>query len=91
MQVRSRPAPNDCATLPTVDIDHGRPVDPMIDHVFVYGTLRPGDVRWSFLEPFVTDDGAADSVVGSLFDTGEDYPAATFDPDRRLGPGAVRP
>jgi gamma-glutamylcyclotransferase (GGCT)/AIG2-like uncharacterized protein YtfP len=63
-----------------VDIEHGEPVDPLIDHVFVYGTLRPGDVRWSFLEPFVTDDGAADSVVGSLFDTGEDYPAATFTP-----------
>jgi len=58
-----------------VDIDH---CESVIDHVFVYGTLRPGDVRWSFLEPFVTDDGTADSVEGSLFDTGEDYPAATF-------------
>ena len=58
-----------------VDIDHS---ESLIDHVFVYGTLRPGDVRWSFLEPFVTDDGTADSVEGSLFDTGEDYPAATF-------------
>ncbi len=58
-----------------MDIEHA---DPLIDHVFVYGTLRPGDVRWSFLEPFVTDGGAPDSVVGSLFDTGEDYPAATF-------------
>jgi gamma-glutamylcyclotransferase (GGCT)/AIG2-like uncharacterized protein YtfP len=66
-----------------VDIDRDNPViypptDSLIDHVFVYGTLRPGDVRWSFLEPFVTDGGMADSVVGSLFDTGEDYPAATF-------------
>jgi gamma-glutamylcyclotransferase (GGCT)/AIG2-like uncharacterized protein YtfP len=61
-----------------VDIDPPGHVDPLIEHVFVYGTLRPGDVRWSFLEPFVTDGGAADSVVGSLFDTGEDYPAATF-------------
>ena len=83
-------------TLPTVDIEHGEPVAPLIDHVFVYGTLRPGDVRWSFLEPFVTDGGAADSVIGSLFDTGEDYPAATFTPTAssprpRLGPGAVRP
>jgi gamma-glutamylcyclotransferase (GGCT)/AIG2-like uncharacterized protein YtfP len=72
---RSSRVPNDCATLPTVDIDHP---ESLIDHVFVYGTLRPGDVRWSFLEPFVTDGGIADSVEGSLFDTGEDYPAATF-------------
>ncbi|MET0662550.1 MAG: gamma-glutamylcyclotransferase [Ilumatobacteraceae bacterium] len=65
-----------------MDIDHDDPsTDALIDHVFVYGTLRPGDVRWSFLEPFVTDGGAADSVVGSLFDTGEDYPAATFAAD----------
>ncbi len=54
------------------------PINDRIDHVFVYGTLRPGDVRWSFLAPFVTDGGVADSVDGSLFDTGEDYPAATF-------------
>lgn len=75
MRARSSRVPNDCATLPTVDIDH---TASLIDHVFVYGTLRPGDVRWSFLEPFVTDGGIADSVEGSLFDTGEDYPAATF-------------
>ncbi len=47
-------------------------------HVFVYGTLRPGDVRWPILQPFVVDDGFADSVSGELFDTGLDYPAATF-------------
>ena len=27
----------------------------MTRHVFVYGTLRPGDVRWHFLEPFVVE------------------------------------
>lgn len=47
-------------------------------HLFVYGTLRPGDVRWSFLEPFVADAGVADTVAGRLFDTGLDYPAAVF-------------
>lgn len=47
--------------------------------LFVYGTLRPGDVRWSFLEPFVVDDGIDDTVPGALFDTGLDYPAAVFD------------
>ena len=34
----------------------------MIDHVFVYGTLLPGDVRWSYLEQFVADEGRPDSV-----------------------------
>ena len=52
-----------------------------IRHVFVYGTLRPGDVRWHFLEPFVVDGGWSDSVGGRLFDTGLDYPAALFDTD----------
>ena len=54
-------------------------VDGAVTSLFVYGTLRPGDVRWSFLEPFVTDDGIDDTVGGTLFDTGLDYPAAVFD------------
>lgn len=59
---------------------HGdRPV-----HLFVYGTLRPGDVRWSFLERFVDDAGVVDSVAGQLFDTGLDYPAAVFGGDRTI-------
>ncbi|NND74621.1 MAG: gamma-glutamylcyclotransferase [Ilumatobacter sp.] len=49
-----------------------------ITHLFVYGTLRPGDVRWSLLAPYVADDGVADTVSGSVFDTGRDYPAAVF-------------
>ena len=51
----------------------------MIRHLFVYGTLRPGDVRWHFLAPFVVDDGWLDTVAGRLFDTGLDFPAAVFD------------
>jgi gamma-glutamylcyclotransferase (GGCT)/AIG2-like uncharacterized protein YtfP len=50
----------------------------MIDHVFVYGTLLPGDVRWRYLAAFATDEGQPDSVDGTLFDTGLDYPAAVF-------------
>ena len=50
----------------------------VIRHVFVYGTLRPGDVRWPMLEPFVVDAGSLDTTDGSLFDTGLDYPAAVF-------------
>ena len=47
-------------------------------NLFVYGTLRFGDVRWKFLEPFVVDEGAPDTVAGDLFDTGAGYPAAIF-------------
>jgi gamma-glutamylcyclotransferase (GGCT)/AIG2-like uncharacterized protein YtfP len=51
----------------------------MITHLFVYGTLRPGQQRWPFLEPFVSDEGRDVSVGGALYDTGNDYPAARFD------------
>ena len=56
-------------------------------HLFVYGTLRPGDVRWHHLRPFVVDEGRPDSVTGRLFDTGLDYPAAVF--DHRAEPGGT--
>ena len=46
--------------------------------LFVYGTLRFGDVRWKFLEPYVCDQGQPDSASGDLFDTGAGYPAAIF-------------
>jgi gamma-glutamylcyclotransferase (GGCT)/AIG2-like uncharacterized protein YtfP len=52
-----------------------------IRHLFVYGTLRPGDVRWKLLAPFAADDGVDDTAAGHLFDTGLDYPAALFDGD----------
>lgn len=59
-----------------------------LQHLFVYGTLRPGEVRWPFLEPFVTGEGTDDVAPGQLFDTGLGYPAATFDaptdPDARI-------
>ena len=58
-----------------------------IKHVFVYGTLRPGDVRWRFLQPFVIDEGWDDSITGRLFDTGLDYPAALL--DERAEPGGT--
>jgi gamma-glutamylcyclotransferase (GGCT)/AIG2-like uncharacterized protein YtfP len=61
-------------------------VTAVIDRLFVYGTLRPGDVRWQFLEPFVLDEGVVDHVAGRLFDTGLDYPAAVFE----AGPHQVR-
>ena len=58
-----------------------------VHHVFVYGTLRPGDVRWRFLAPFVIDEGWPDTVPGRLFDTGLDYPAAIV--DERADPGGT--
>jgi gamma-glutamylcyclotransferase (GGCT)/AIG2-like uncharacterized protein YtfP len=51
----------------------------MITNLFVYGTLRPGQLRWPFLEPFVDNEGHDDSVAGALYNTGNDYPAARFD------------
>ena len=53
----------------------------MITNLFVYGTLRPGQQRWPFLAPFVTDEGTDISVAGALYDTGHGYPAARFDRD----------
>lgn len=53
-------------------------------HLFVYGTLQPGDVRWALLSPFVAGDGRPDTAAGQVFDTGRGYPAATFG-----GPGAI--
>jgi gamma-glutamylcyclotransferase (GGCT)/AIG2-like uncharacterized protein YtfP len=52
-----------------------------VNTLFVYGTLRPGDVRWHFLAPFAADHGVDDGVDGHLFDTGLGYPAALFGPD----------
>lgn len=51
----------------------------MISHLFVYGTLLPGDVRFHLLEPFIVDGGWPDRIAGQLFDTGEDYPAAIIE------------
>jgi gamma-glutamylcyclotransferase (GGCT)/AIG2-like uncharacterized protein YtfP len=59
-------------------------VDP--EHLLlVYGTLLPGEERWELLEPFVAGPGSPDSVAGTLYDTGEGYPAASFEAgDRRV-------
>jgi gamma-glutamylcyclotransferase (GGCT)/AIG2-like uncharacterized protein YtfP len=51
----------------------------VISHLFVYGTLQPGDVRWPILASYVAGDGVADQVAGRVYDTGRGYPAAVFD------------
>jgi gamma-glutamylcyclotransferase (GGCT)/AIG2-like uncharacterized protein YtfP len=54
--------------------------DPDPEHLlFVYGTLLPGEERWEILEQFVVGPSAPDSVAGTLYDTGEGYPAASFE------------
>jgi len=50
-------------------------------HLFVYGTLLPGEERWWVLQHIVIGSGAPDAVLGLLYDTGEGYPAAAFDVD----------
>ena len=55
-----------------------------ITHLFVYGTLRPGDVRWPLLRPFVNGEGDTDEVDGALYDTGLEYPAAVFGGNGRI-------
>ena len=52
-----------------------------ISHLFVYGTLQPGDARWPILAPYVADSGVADRVAGRVHDTGCGYPAAIFGTD----------
>jgi gamma-glutamylcyclotransferase (GGCT)/AIG2-like uncharacterized protein YtfP len=47
-------------------------------HLFVYGTLRRGEVRWRYLAPLLDASPVADSVSGRLYDTGRGYPAAVF-------------
>lgn len=47
-------------------------------HVFVYGTLMPGQLRWPWLAPYVTAHHP-DRVTGRLYDTGKGFPAAVFD------------
>lgn len=52
--------------------------DVVTEYLFVYGTLRPGEVRWQHLEPFVVGEGIDTSVTGEVYDTGLGYPAARF-------------
>lgn len=50
-------------------------------HLFIYGTLIPGEERWHFLEPYVAAGSTPtqDRAHGHLYDTGHGYPAALFD------------
>jgi gamma-glutamylcyclotransferase (GGCT)/AIG2-like uncharacterized protein YtfP len=63
----------------SLNVSSGNSGAPPLSHLFVYGTLQPGDVRWHFLEPFVVDEGRPDSAPGQVFDTGLGYPGAQFE------------
>lgn len=54
----------------------------MKTHIFVYGTLQPGQSRWRIVEPFAVGSHTAIRAVaqGQLFDTGYGWPAAVFSP-----------
>lgn len=55
----------------------------ILDQLFIYGTLIPGDVRWGHLEAFVTSV-EPDSARGLLYDTRLGFPAARFDATRTI-------
>ena len=54
-----------------------------IGAVFVYGTLMPGHLRWSIIEPYVVERWQ-DVVAGQLYDPGRGYPGARFDVSGRI-------
>ncbi|MCB1038886.1 MAG: gamma-glutamylcyclotransferase [Acidimicrobiales bacterium] len=59
------------------------------DHLFVYGTLLPGHLRWGLLAPDAVGWSPA-TVPGELWDTGRGWPAARFDPSSdTVVPGMV--
>lgn len=49
-------------------------------HVFVYGTLLPGQPRWPLIAAHVRHVEPA-AANGTLYDTGRGYPAAVFRSD----------
>lgn len=62
----------------------------MIRHLFVYGTLMPGQSRWPELAPWAGGRPTPDSVQGELFDTGNGWPAAVIGRDDLI-PGYTVP
>jgi gamma-glutamylcyclotransferase (GGCT)/AIG2-like uncharacterized protein YtfP len=56
--------------------------------VFVYGTLMPGESRWSALRAFAESWEQA-TTSGSLWDTGQGYPAAIFAVGGDCFPGVI--
>ncbi|HJV09754.1 MAG TPA: gamma-glutamylcyclotransferase [Acidimicrobiales bacterium] len=59
-----------------------------MDHVFVYGTLMPGQPLWPALAPYAVSWHAA-TAGGRIWDTGRGYPAVQFDAGGQPVPGVV--
>jgi gamma-glutamylcyclotransferase (GGCT)/AIG2-like uncharacterized protein YtfP len=57
---------------------------PRATHLFVYGTLMPGRLRWPILATFARGHRTAE-VAGRLYDSGNGWPVAVF------GDGGVIP
>lgn len=55
---------------------------PLINRLFVYGTLMPEHNAWPVLARWTVGAPRRDAAKGMLFDTGRGYPCATF----ALGP-----
>lgn len=55
------------------------------DRVFVYGTLRPGDVAWHRMRRHVIDTPVRTRLPGTLYDTGMGYPALLRQPGEVSG------
>lgn len=60
-----------------------------VRHVFVYGTLMPGEQRWPALAAYAVGEPVACTTRGRLFDTGRGYPAM-FDGDADVPGWLVR-
>jgi gamma-glutamylcyclotransferase (GGCT)/AIG2-like uncharacterized protein YtfP len=54
-------------------------------HLFVYGTLMPGQARWPLLHPFTQGQPRREYVRGTLVDTGRGFPALLPGEDRVPG------
>lgn len=61
-----------------------------MSQLFVYGTLMPGQARWPILNGFVAGSPTAESIGGTLYDTGCGFPAL-FPEGSGTVPGFVVP
>jgi gamma-glutamylcyclotransferase (GGCT)/AIG2-like uncharacterized protein YtfP/GNAT superfamily N-acetyltransferase len=57
-------------------------------HLFVYGTLQPGHLRWPYLAPFAIDHRPA-ATPGQLYDSGCGWPIAVFGDVDTVVPGTI--
>jgi gamma-glutamylcyclotransferase (GGCT)/AIG2-like uncharacterized protein YtfP len=62
----------------------------VINRLFVYGTLMPGEARWPLLSPLVSPaDPEPAAAGGRLYRTPYGWPAAVFSGDAGSGPDVL--